>query len=256
MKYLKYLVFILLSSFIYSQNIVSGNVLSEDGFVLQNVTVVNVKTGNKTFTNHEGIFKIEANVSDELRFIKENYERGSKVVKKNDFSIPLSVQLVRVPIEIEEVKVAVKPTGDLGKDASRIKIDHSKEILQKEIGLPQPKGIQREKAPTLTKDILLPLITARLNIDAIYKVVSGDARKMRSLYKYEDMQRNINWITEHDGEAYFTERGIPKEKIRECIEFSILIEPTINQNIKLNNLSAVNFVLENTTSIYLERLKK
>ena len=79
---------------------------------------------------------------------------------------------------------------------------------------------------------------------------------MRNIYKYEDMQRSINWITERNGDEYFIERGIPKDKIREFIEFSILIEPTINQNIKLNNLSAVNFALENTASIYLERLRK
>lgn len=253
---MKFLIFIFISTISYAQYVISGNVLSESDFALQNVMVVNIKTGNKIFTNNEGSFNIEANTNDELRFIKEKYERGSKVIENSDFLIPLSIQLVRVPIEIVEVKVAMKPTGNLGKDASRIKVDHSKEVLQKEIGLPQPKGIQREKVPVLTKDILLPLLTARLNIDAIYKVVSGKARKMKSFYKYEDMQRNINWITEHNGDEYFIEREIPKEKIREFLEFSILLEPHIAQNIKFNNLSAVNFELENTTSIYLERLKK
>lgn len=253
---MKYLILILISAVSYAQNIVSGIVMSESNFGLHDVIVVNINTGKKVYSNHRGNFSIEANINDELRFIKENYERGAKVVHSNDFLTAMSIQLVRVPIEIEEVNVVPKPTGDLVKDANRVKIDHSKEILQKEIGLPQPKGIQREKAPTLTKDVLLPLITARLNIDAIYKVVSGNARRMRNIYKYEDMQRSINWITERNGDEYFIERGIPKDKIREFIEFSILIEPTINQNIKLNNLSAVNFALENTASIYLERLRK
>jgi hypothetical protein len=253
---MKYLFLIFSSITIYSQNIISGRVLSDNGFVVYNVEIVNMRNGSKALSNDEGYFKIEARTNDELRFLKENFERGSKVIQNYDFLTTLSIQLVRVPIQIEEVKVAMKPTGNLGKDASRIKIDHSKEILQKEIGLPQPKGIQREKVPVLTKDILLPLLTARLNIDAIYKVVSGKARKMKSLYKYEDMQRNINWITEHNGDEYFIEREIPKEKIREFLEFSILLEPQIAQNIKLNNLSAVNFELENTNSLYLGRLKK
>ncbi len=253
---MKYLISLLISVISYAQNIVSGRVLSENGFGLQKVMVVNINTEKKVYSNQNGNFSIEANINDELRFIKENYERGSKVIQNKDFLTPISIQLVRVPIEIEEVNVAPKPTGDLVKDANRVKIDHSKEILQKEIGLPQPKGIQREKVPVLTKDILLPLLTARLNIDAIYKVVSGKARKMKSLYKYEDMQRNINWITEHNGDEYFIEREIPKEKIREFLEFSILLKPQIAQHIKLNNLSAVNFELENTTSLYLGRLKK
>lgn len=253
---MKSLLLILISSISYAQNTISGNVLSENGFVVQNVMVINTKTGNKVFTNNEGSFKIDVNTNDELRFIKENYERGVKVIRNNDFSATLKIELVRVPIEIEEVNVTPKPTGDLIKDVNRIKIDNSKEILKKEIGLPQPKGILREKVPTLKKDILLPLLTAKLDIDAIYKVVSGDARKMRSLYKYEDLQRNIRWIFEQNGDEYFIERGIPKQKIMEFIEFSILIEPKINQNIKSNNLSAVNFLLENTYAIYLERLKK
>ena len=253
---MKYLISLLISVISYAQNIVSGRVLSENGFGLQKVMVVNINTEKKVYSNQNGNFSIGANINDELRFIKENYERGSKVIQNKDFLTPISIQLVRVPIEIEEVNVAPKPTGDLVKDANRVKIDHSKEILQKEIGLPQPKGIQREKVPVLTKDILLPLLTARLNIDAIYKVVSGKARKMKSLYKYEDMQRNINWITEHNGDEYFIEREIPKEKIREFLEFSILLKPQIAQHIKLNNLSAVNFELENTTSLYLGRLKK
>lgn len=244
---MKYLIFLFFSTFIYAQNTISGNVVSESDFVLQNVIVVNVKTGNKTLTNNDGNFSIKADVNDELRFIKENFERGSKVLHNSDFFTPLSIQLVRVPTEIEEVKVAVKPTGDLGKDINRLKVDHSKETLQKEIGLPQPKGIQREKVPKS-----LPLAIATLNIDAIYKLTSGTARKMKTLYKYEDMQRNINWITEHNGDEYFTQRGIPKEKISEFLEFSILIEPKIIQNIKMNSLSKVNFELENTTDIYLK----
>ncbi|WP_426476072.1 hypothetical protein ACP3T3_11820 [Chryseobacterium sp. CBSDS_008] len=248
---MKYLIFFFFSTFIYAQNTLSGNVLSESDFVLQNVTVVNVKTGNKTLTNNDGNFSIEADVNDEIRFIKENFERGSKVVQNSDFFTPLSIQLVRVPTEIEEVKVAVKPTGNLGKDTNRLKVDHSKDILQKEIGLPQPKGIQREKVPKS-----LPLAIATLNIDAIYKLTSGTARKMKTMYKYEDKQRNINWITEHNGDEYFTQRGIPKERIREFVDFSIVIEPLIPQYIKSNNLSAVNFILEKTTFIYIERSKK
>ena len=114
---MKYLVFLFFSTFIYAQNIVSGNVLSENGFVLQNALVVNMKTGNKTFTNNEGGYKIEANLNDELQFIKENFEKGSKIIQNKDFSTPLSVQLARVPIEIEEVNVVARLTGDLGKDS-------------------------------------------------------------------------------------------------------------------------------------------
>lgn len=114
---MKYLFFIFFSSLIYTQSIVSGNVLSENGFAIQNVLVVNIKTGNKTFTNNKGNFKIEASVNDELRFIKENYERGSKVIYNNDVLYPMSIQLIKVPVEIEEVNILPKLTGNLEKDS-------------------------------------------------------------------------------------------------------------------------------------------
>lgn len=120
---MKFLIFIFISTISYAQNIVSGNVVSEYHTVLSNVVVVNIGTDKKVLTNNEGIFKIEANINDELRFIKENYERGSKVVKNNDFLNSISIQLVRVPIEIQEVKVVAKPTGNLEKDSKKFRVD-------------------------------------------------------------------------------------------------------------------------------------
>lgn len=114
---MKYLFFLFSSSLIYTQSIVSGNVLSENGFAIQNVLVVNIKTGNKIFTNNKGNFKIEANINDELRFIKENYERVSKVIYNNDVLYPMSIQLIKVPVEIEEVNITPKLTGNLEKDS-------------------------------------------------------------------------------------------------------------------------------------------
>ncbi len=59
-----------------AQIYVSGNVVSEYHTLLSNVMIVNIRTDKKVLTDSEGDFKIEANVNDELRFIKENYERG------------------------------------------------------------------------------------------------------------------------------------------------------------------------------------
>lgn len=130
---MKYLIFIFFSIITYGQNIVSGNVSSENGFIIQNVLVINIKTGSKTYTNNEGSFKIEASVNDELRFIKENYERGSKIVYKNDFLTPMSIQLIKVPIEIEEVNVAPKLTRDLRKDTENSSYSKKVVVLNNEI---------------------------------------------------------------------------------------------------------------------------
>lgn len=130
---MKYLFFLLLSISIYAQNIVSGTVVSENNFVLQNVMIVNIKTGNKVFSDNEGRFNIVAKKNDELRFIKGNFERGSKIVQNNDFITPLSIQLVRIPIEIEEVKIVNRPSGDLGKDSKNYNTSEKVVALNKDI---------------------------------------------------------------------------------------------------------------------------
>ena len=91
---MKYLFLIFSSITIYSQNIISGRVLSDNGFVVHNVEIVNMRNGSKALSNDEGYFKIEARTNDELRFLKENFERGSKVIQNYDFLKPISINLL------------------------------------------------------------------------------------------------------------------------------------------------------------------
>ena len=61
------------------------------------------------------------------------------------------------PIEIEEVKIK-HISGNLLTDSKRIRVD-STEKLKKEIGIPEPKGKQREKVPTVVNDVFFPLLS-------------------------------------------------------------------------------------------------
>lgn len=76
-----------------------------------------MQTDEKVFTDNDGNFKIRASVRDELRFVKENFERKSKIIQNSDFFTILTVQLTRIPIDIDEVKVVAKLTGNLTNDA-------------------------------------------------------------------------------------------------------------------------------------------
>lgn len=113
---MKYLFFLFLSISLYAQNIVSGKTVSEQGYILQNVLVINMRTNKQINSNNDGSFSIQANINDELRFVKDNYERVAKKISIEDFSNPISVRLVQAPTEIEEVKLAFNPTGDINKD--------------------------------------------------------------------------------------------------------------------------------------------
>ncbi|WHF50479.1 carboxypeptidase-like regulatory domain-containing protein [Chryseobacterium gotjawalense] len=103
------------SASLFSQQ-VSGTVTDEEKSPLPAVLVFNMKTEQKTYTNLNGEFTIEASVNSELRFIRQGFERRSKVIRERDFTNPLIVSILRIPGEIEEVKIAYKPIGDLNKD--------------------------------------------------------------------------------------------------------------------------------------------
>lgn len=244
-----------LSITIFSQQ-VTGKVTDEDGNPIPAVLVFNIKTEKQTYTAINGNFSIECSENDELRFARKGFERISKTVNQFDFTTNLQMILERTPEEIEEVKVPnIRLTGDINKDAKNLsKIDKVDE-LQKEIGVPKPPEKPRETPSEVTKDVLLPIITGRLNVQAIYNVVSGKARKQKNLYRYEDLQDNIHWIRERIPDEYFEKMDIPQEKIQEFILFSIGQNPEITKYVKAKNLSKVMLIFEETLPQFIEKTK-
>ena len=72
--------------------------------------------------------------------------------------------------------------------------------------------------------------------------MSGDARRMRSLYRYEDAEENLTWVTESLGNDYFEENKIPKDRQKNLS--SLLWEKkTCLLPLKARNIAAVEFAL-------------
>ncbi len=46
-----------------------------------------------------------------------------------------------------------------------------------------------------------------VNVQAIYDVFSGKSRRLRRLYKYEDLQEGLAWIQNNIDLEYFAEAG-------------------------------------------------
>ena len=104
------------STALFSQQ-VSGIVTDEERNPLPAVLVFNMKTEQKGYSNLKGDFSIDANLNDELRFIRKGFDRSSKIVTQQDFNSPFTLKIIRSSREIEEVKISYQPTGDLEKDA-------------------------------------------------------------------------------------------------------------------------------------------
>ncbi|WP_292008973.1 carboxypeptidase regulatory-like domain-containing protein [Chryseobacterium sp.] len=238
----------------FSQIKVTGEVTDDNKISLGVVTIVNMSTNEKVTTNSSGQFSIEASFNDELRFVKAGYERVSRRVPGNGLNSMLFITLVKIPEDIEEVKLHQKLSGDLSKDSKLVAKVNKGEIIQQAVGLPQPVGKMREK-PAEVKQVLLPILVGHLDVQGAYDLISGKARRQKRKYKYDDLQSDIMWIKSRVEEFYFTENGIPKERISEFLEFSFTTKPHVRTYVKAKNLSGVLLSLEDTIPPYVERLK-
>ena len=244
----------LFSNLLFSQQ-VSGTVTDEDQNPIPAVLVFNMKTEEKVFTNLQGEFTITSSTNDELRFVRNTFDRNSKIVNAQDFNSPLRIIIHRSIQEIEEVKVpAVRLTGDLDQDSRNLTKFDKVAQLQREVGVPEPPEKPRERPSDFKNDVLLPLIGLSLKPQAIYNLISGNSRRMKTQYRYDDLQDQISWIRDKVGDDYFVQMSIPKERISEFLQFSIGVQPEIKRYIKTQNLSKVLFILEETLPLYLGKL--
>lgn len=247
-----FLVFIFNSFF--SQEIITGKITDDNGINLANVTVINITTDSKTYSNAAGEFSLKASGNDEIRFVKEGYERVSGRVPSGGMSTPISIVLIKIPEVIEEVKVSKKPTGDLETDSKRAARADKGEAVRDAVGLPQPVGKMREK-PAEVKQVLIPILLGQLNVQGAYDLISGKARRQKRQYKYDDLQEHIKWVRDRVDDDYFVKAGIPQEKISEFIEFSFVEKPFVRTYVKAKNLSGVLLKMEEAIPVYIDRLK-
>ena len=135
MKKIFYMFLLLAFSFMNAQQYVIGKVTTETSAEISGVTVYNVRSEEMSQTDIDGNYIIKANVGDELRFIKQRFERISHRVKPDDFSKLLNVSIQLLPQMIEEVEVAFRPTGDLKKDSKALNRAKKVEDLNNDIAL-------------------------------------------------------------------------------------------------------------------------
>lgn len=245
----------LCSTLLLSQQTVTGKIVDDNGDNLSAVIVVNMTTDKKVYSNAEGMFSIEANPNDELRFVKQDFNRTSRRVLTNGINSQLFITLHQIPRDVGEVKIVKKLSGDLEVDSRIVaKVDKGEQVRDA-VGLPQPIGKMREK-PAEVKSVLLPILLGNLNVQGVYDLISGKARRQKRQYKYDDLQEHILWVRNRVEDDYFTKAGIPADRISEFIEFSFAVKPQVRTYVKARNLSGVMLRMEETMPLFIERLKQ
>ncbi|MFZ4932062.1 hypothetical protein [Chryseobacterium sp. Mn2064] len=120
-------------SLILAQQKISGKIVKSGGAEVNPVLIVNLTNNERVQSDDTGRFQIEVLENDEIRFVKEGYYRFSKKISKEDLDTPLTISLQRMEIEIPEVKIQYKPTGNLAKDSQHLNESSKVQNLKSEM---------------------------------------------------------------------------------------------------------------------------
>lgn len=211
--------------------------MSEDEVLIPKTLIVNMRTNEKTYSDLQGSFTISAKMGDEIRFAKERYKLAKILITNSDLQ---TVRLEKIPQEIEEVRLINKNI-----------VQSQEEGLRTSIGLPKGPEKPREKPVDLKDDLLrIPPI---VSIQNIYDVISGKSRRLKRLYKYEDLQEGLAWIRNNIDYQYFADAGIPAEKMNDFLMFALRDERVL-MYMKAKNIGGITVEMDRQIDPYLEVL--
>jgi hypothetical protein len=189
------------SFFIFCQQI-GGKIIS-DSVDLKNVLVVNINSQAKTYSDSYGQFVITANIGDEIRFLKDGYDRKNIIVKD---SKELFVTLSKQVIEIEEVEVKKKLSGNLGKDSKLFDENNKKVVLNNDLKV-------YFKAPSSAE-----LLKAKPG-EFVQPVGGGISfGKIDNKWVLTDL---VEWIRENLKDDYFISMGLSFPEINPFLYYSL-----------------------------------
>lgn len=216
---LLYLLFLLVSVSLFSQEYIFGKVSSEFGTEMPEVTIINLRTDDKTLTDKDGNYMIAARNFDELRFVKSGFDRTSLKLSGKNFSEPLNVSLQKSPYVIEEVALAFQFTGNLKKDVKAL--DPAKRV----VALNSNMTAYMMKPPTAVQPKLtIPSAFATPNYSAGQVDMLGIASALSGLFgkiknpplttaNYAETQAFYRQIKNMLDLSFYTSRGFDEEEI-------------------------------------------
>ena len=98
------------------QTFIAGHVVNDNGDNMPATLVINSRTNEKTFADNLGHFTIAAQNYDELRFVRGGYDVQYIKLSRKELDHPIVVTLQKPAVDIQEIKIAFNPTGNLKKD--------------------------------------------------------------------------------------------------------------------------------------------
>ncbi|MGI9527641.1 MAG: hypothetical protein ACR2MS_11085 [Weeksellaceae bacterium] len=195
----------------------------------EGVVVTNKQTNKAVISSLTGSFKIQASVGDTLYFKGSFLEERKLAVRNVHFKYnPVIVHMNHEVITLEDIVVRPPLTGDLNKDIASVKRNEEIEELYARLGIDirtrdiDPKEKEEDIIPKWGG---IPIPTS-INVQALYKSLTGYYRKMENLNKFETLDKQLKEVIDYFGEDYFTQTlGIKKGKSLEFMLYLYGLDP-------------------------------
>ncbi len=240
----------------YAQKFVIGNV-SASGNKLPNVTVVNINTDQKTTTDNDGNFIIEAKTSDEIRFSRQGYERTMIKISKDNFLKNLQIELELSPHLIQEVKIAFVPSGNLNKDVSALEKPRVTEINRSlSAYMRRPSTEVQPKLTTPSAFAPRDLQAGQVDLLKVTSAVSGIFGRVKNgpstTANYAETQQFYQRIKREIDMKFYTSKGWTEEEIN---RFLIYADSNYNLAKKYRKSFNVGAITSEMKTAYSEYIK-
>ncbi|WP_395044704.1 hypothetical protein [Flavobacterium sp.] len=164
---------------------VYGKIVSNE-LALQSIDVVNLSTKKSATSDKNGVFNIEATINETLYFISKDYHDIKIKITHENLNKKLIINLIKKPIEIEEVKIDNKLKFNSVANYNDIKIAK----IEKDLTKAKVIGVY-------TGEMVNAIDFVQIG-KSIWKLLKGKKKKPISIEEEIDYQKFIESVFNED----------------------------------------------------------
>lgn len=259
--YLFFVIFMGISGAVQAQkHYVFGRIVNENQRGIADVLIFNVRTEQTANSNSDGHFIIYAEPKDEIRFIKNGYDRVERKISENSYQEAVTIELFPSAIEIPEISLGFHASGNLKKDAKALERSPKLIALNSELNnsmkIPMKEVIPRLSLPSVAKNPNEITNAGTVDVVKLISFVANLITKNTSTppttANYTEKQAFYSRIKSEIDLEYFKQRGVDE------YDFEIFLAKA-DEALNLSKIYRKNFnryLIESELRNYLEKFLK
>ena len=231
------------------QRLIEGKISNETD--VEGIHILNQSSRYNTVTDQNGQFRIRATLGDTLFVSAVRYQPGQYIVDESVYqSGKLEIELEILVNELDEVVLGHQLSGNIQTDIKNIKVVDT--LNFDDVGIPGFKGNPQERiVPTWQA-----VIPTAVNLEAIYKHISGYYAKLKKKRKWEAQQTAVaSMINFYTPEFFRDSYGVPADRVYDFLLFCI--ETTsVRRDFLRENYAGVLDAFKQQGPVYVSRLQE